>query len=47
MQQLIYSEAFERAILSSIIYEPAIFKEVLEAGLRSEDFYIPFHQVLF
>ena len=47
MQQLIYSEAFERAVLSTIIYEPVIFKDVLDTGIKSEDFYVPFHRALF
>lgn len=47
MQQINYSEAFERAILSTIIYNPESFKEVFGAGLKQEDFHIPFHRILF
>jgi replicative DNA helicase len=36
----------ERAILSTIIFEPSIFEDIV-ATLKSEDFYLPFHKVLF
>jgi len=36
----------ERAVLSSIIFEPSIFEDIL-AKLKPEDFYLPDHQAIF
>lgn len=38
---------FERAILSTIVYEPKDREEVFASGLNKEDFYHLFHQKLF
>jgi len=42
----LYNLNIERAVLSAIIFDPAIFEEVA-ARLKPEDFYHPFHQHLF
>ena len=42
----LYNLNIERAVLSSIIFDPAIFEEVA-AKLKKSDFYHPFHQNLF
>ncbi len=42
----LYNLNIERAVLSAIIFDPAIFEEVA-ARLKPEDFYYPFHQHLF
>ena len=46
MQDNLYNLAFERSILSSIIFEPALFDE-LSTILKYEDFYLPAHQDIF
>jgi replicative DNA helicase len=46
MEESLYNLAFERAILSSIIFEPAQFDE-FEAVLKPEDFYLGAHQEIF
>jgi len=46
MQDNLYNLAFERSILSSIIFEPSQFDE-LSSLLRNEDFYLPAHQDIF
>ena len=43
MEEHLYNLAFERSILSSIIFEPSQFDE-LEMQLRVEDFYLAAHQ---
>jgi len=47
MNNTISNKDFERAILSTIIYEPVGREEVLGSGLTNEDFYYPFHKKLF
>ena len=46
MQDNLYNLAFERSILSSIIFEPSQFDE-LSVLLKVEDFYLPAHQDIF
>lgn len=46
MEERLYSLAFEKAILSSIIFEPTQYEE-LEAQLKPQDFYLPAHQDIF
>ena len=46
MQDNLYNIAFERSILSSIIFDPAIFEE-LYTMLRIDDFYLPAHQNIY
>ena len=46
MQDNLYNLAFERSILSSIIFEPQQFDE-LSTVLKKEDFYLPAHQDIF
>ncbi|MEA1955073.1 MAG: replicative DNA helicase [Campylobacterota bacterium] len=46
MQDNLYNLAFERSILSSIVFEPEQFDE-LSTALKSEDFYLPAHQDIF
>ena len=46
MEEKLYNLAFERAVLSSIIFEPSQFEE-LEAALKSDDFYLPAHQDIY
>ncbi len=46
MEASLYNLAFERAILSSIIFEPTQFDE-LETILKEDDFYLPAHQDIF
>ena len=46
MQDNLYNLAFERSILSSIIFEPQQFDE-LSSTLKKEDFYLPAHQDIF
>ena len=36
----------ERAILSTILFEPSTFEDIV-GSLKPEDFYLPFHKVLF
>ena len=47
MQPKIYNVDYERALLSSIIYEPKTMEDIQEYGLGESDFYIPFHAKLF
>lgn len=42
----LYNLAFERAVLSTILFEP-VQLEAIEAILSASDFYAPFHQDLF
>jgi len=42
----LHNTNIERAILSTIIFEPSIFEDVLGA-LNPDDFYLPDHKVLF
>ncbi len=44
--EALYNINMERAILSSIIFEPKTYEEVASV-LKPEDFYLPFHQYLF
>ncbi len=46
MQDNLYNLAFERSILSSIIFEPSQFDE-LSVTLNKDDFYLPAHQDIF
>ena len=46
MQDNLYNLAFERSILSSIIFEPQQFDE-LSSLLKKDDFYLPAHQDIF
>ncbi|MDD5400724.1 MAG: replicative DNA helicase [Sulfurimonas sp.] len=46
MQENLYNLAFERSILSSIVFEPSQFDE-LGSQLRKDDFYLPAHQDIF
>jgi len=46
MQDNLYNLAFERSILSSIIFEPSQFDE-LSVVLKRDDFYLPAHQDIF
>jgi replicative DNA helicase len=46
MQENLYNLAFERSILSSIVFEPAQFDE-LSSMLKVDDFYLPAHQDIF
>ena len=46
MEEKLYNLAFERAVLSSIIFEPSQFEE-LESVLKSDDFYLPAHQDIY
>jgi replicative DNA helicase len=46
MQDNLYNLAFERSILSSIIFEPQQFDE-LSVALNKDDFYLPAHQDIF
>jgi len=46
LQDNLYNLAFERSVLSSIIFEPQQFDE-LSVSLKLEDFYLPAHQDIF
>ncbi|EQB39406.1 DNA helicase [Sulfurimonas hongkongensis] len=46
MQDNLYNLAFERSILSSIVFEPQQFDD-LSVALKKEDFYLPAHQDIF
>ncbi len=46
MQDNLYNLAFERSILSSIVFEPSQFDE-LSSQLKMDDFYLPAHQDIF
>jgi replicative DNA helicase len=46
MQDNLYNLAFERSILSSIIFEPQQFDD-LSTMLKKDDFYLPAHQDIF
>jgi len=46
MQDNLYNLAFERSILSSIVFEPSQFDE-LSVALGKDDFYLPAHQDIF
>ena len=46
MQDNLYNLAFEKSILSSILYEPSQFDE-LSSALKKDDFYLPAHQDIF
>ena len=46
MQDNLYNLAFERSILSSIVFEPQQFDE-LSVVLNQDDFYLPAHQDIF
>ena len=45
-QDNLYNLAFERSVLSSIIFEPSQFDE-LSVTLKKDDFYLPAHQDIF
>lgn len=46
MQDNLYNLAFERSILSSIVFEPQQFDD-LSTALNKDDFYLPAHQDIF
>lgn len=46
MQDNLYNLAFERSILSSIVFEPQQFDE-LSSALKKDDFYLPAHQDIY
>ncbi|WP_457743654.1 replicative DNA helicase [Sulfurimonas sp.] len=46
MQDNLYNLAFERSVLSSIVFEPSQFDE-LSVTLKKDDFYLPAHQEIF
>ena len=46
MEESLYNLAFERSILSSIIFDPGQFDEY-EALLSTEDFYLAAHQEIY
>ncbi|MGD9970554.1 MAG: replicative DNA helicase [Sulfuricurvum sp.] len=46
MEESLYNLAFERSVLSSIIFEPSQFDDY-EAALSPEDFYLSAHQEIF
>jgi len=46
VQDNLYNLAFERSVLSSIIFEPSQFDE-LSVTLNKDDFYLPAHQDIF
>ncbi len=46
MEEKLYNLAFEKGVLSSIIFEPSQFEE-LESVLSPEDFYLPAHRDLY
>jgi replicative DNA helicase len=46
MQEHLYNLNIERAVLSTIIFDPAQYEEIA-SQLKPEDFYHPFHQHLF
>jgi len=46
VQDNLYNLAFERSVLSSIIFEPSQFDE-LSVTLKKSDFYLPAHQDIF
>jgi len=46
VQDNLYNLAFERSILSSIVFEPQQFDE-LSTALKKDDFYLPAHQDIF
>src|SRR3990167_7389495 len=46
MHDNLYNLAFERSILSSIVFEPSQFDE-LSTTLKRDDFYLPAHQDIF
>jgi len=46
MQDNLYNLAFERSILSSIVFEPQQFDE-LSSALSKDDFYLPAHQDIY
>jgi len=46
LQDNLYNLAFERSILSSIVFEPSQFDE-LSTALKEDDFYLPAHQDIF
>ncbi|MFT5836271.1 MAG: replicative DNA helicase [Sulfurimonas sp.] len=46
MQDNLYNLAFERSILSSIVFEPQQFDD-LSSSLKKDDFYLPAHQDIF
>jgi len=46
MQDNLYNLAFERSILSSILFDPASFEE-LGSSIHPDDYYLPAHRVIF
>jgi|GEM_PF-715286 len=45
-EDTLYNVSFERTILSSIIFEPHLFEEIIGI-LRSDDFYLPSHKAIY
>ncbi len=46
MENNLHNINIERAVLSSIIFDPSLFEDVA-SRLKAEDFYLPFHRYLF
>jgi len=42
-----YNVSFERAVLTSILFDPIYMEIVLESGMTPDDFFHPFHRKLF
>jgi replicative DNA helicase len=47
MNNTIFNQDYERAILSGVIFDPESIIEIQETGLEASDFYHPFHRKLF
>ncbi|SHO80925.1 Replicative DNA helicase [hydrothermal vent metagenome] len=46
MQENLYNLNIERAVLSSILFDPEVYEEIASI-LSAEDFYLPFHKNIF
>ncbi len=46
MQEILHNLNIEKALLSSILFEPSLFEDIASI-IKKDDFYLPFHQVLF
>ncbi len=46
MENRLQNLNIERAVLSSIIFEPSLYEDIVSA-IRAEDFYLPDHQAIF
>jgi replicative DNA helicase len=47
MLKNLYNQDFERAVLSTIIFEENMREDIFSSQIESHDFFIPFHQKLF